>query len=370
MTDLVKILVNGTDIGFNTFETFQLTQSLSSFYNTCTVTGVVRQLIIDGKKRALVEVNNESEVQIYINDILQLTGYIWSATVNETSDGISYSLDIASKTKDLEESNGLPKTYKQRTLENLVRAVLDGNGFTDIKIDNQIGNIPITTKEDIVFEVGETILNFIGRYASQTQTTIITNAKGNLVFLNESDESSGVELYSLANGNTILNNVKNSTFSTIRRAKKLKLFAESDVNDFTKNSVLQTGEAIDELLSNNIQLIQQATTQSNNATLNDIAKYIMNRKRAESGKIPITVEGFRRKRDDKMPWGINTLVRYQNELQKIDSEFLITEVVFHKDEGGGTITDLVLCNRGTFTKDIKSATRRIAKSQQINKIYI
>lgn len=370
MTDLVKILVNGTDIGLNTFETFQLTQSLSSFYNTCTVTGVIRKLIIDGKKRALVEVNNESEVQIYINDILQLTGYIWIATITETSDSILYSLDISSKTRDLDESNGLPKTYKQRTLESLVRAVLDDNGFTDIKIDNQNGNIPITTKEDIVFEVGETIQHFIGRYASQTHTTIITNEKGNLIFLSESDDSSGVELYSIANGNTLLNNVKTSVFTTKRRAKKLKLFAESDVNDFTKNSVLQTGEAIDELLSNNMQLIQQATTQSNNATLNDIAKYIINRKRAESGQIPLRVQGFRKKRDDKTPWSVNTLVRYQNELQKIDSEFLIAEVVFHKDADNGTFTDLVLCNRGTFTKDIKSATKKIAKSQQIDRIYI
>ena len=368
MQDLVKIVVNGSDIAFETFESFSLSKSLSQFHNQCTLTGVVRQPIINGKKQALNKITTEDEVKIYINGILQLTGYIWQASVFETADNVNYSLEIADKTKDLE-SSGTPKTYNQRNLEVLTRAVLDDNGFTDIKIENQIGTILIKTTEDITLDVGDSIQDFITRYATKNQVNVITNSKGNLVFLNESNDSSGTELLSLATTNNLQTNLKSSVVTISRRAKEVQIFAQSDVDDFTKNSILQIGKAVDELLTNNMKSIQQATTQSNNANLNEIAKYIINRKRAESGKYPCTVAGWRKKSNDKTPWEVNTLVRVKNELQKIDNEMLIESVEFTKDMSG-TITNLVLVNKGTYTTDIKEATKSITKSRQINSIFI
>lgn len=367
MQDIAKIVINGTE--FDGFEVFALQKSLRNVYNSCRLTSVIRQNVIGNKKVALTEVTTNDEVSIYINGILELTGYIQTLRDTQNANSFTFEMEIYDKTKRLE-SNGTPKTYKERNLQKLFERVLQDNDFNDIKVINNIGNVNIQTTEDIVLNSGETIINFLTKYAVKAQVVLITNKDGNLFLTVESETSSTGELMNLTDNNDKRTNILSSTRSLTDRPRTIVVYSESDVDDNTKNSILQKGSATDELMDNNMKLIVQGMLQSNTRNLNDMAKYLIARQRAETNKYTCSVAGWRIKKDNKTIWSVNQLVRLKDEIRRIDNEMLIESVEFMKDVNGGTITNLVLVNKGSYTTNIEKATQTINKSKQINSIFI
>lgn len=367
MKDVIKLVVNGLEL--QTFESYELKNSMTSVTTDFSFSFLPQYNIINGKINWLNIVKTEEPVLIYINDILYLTGNVARAKPSASPNGKMYTIQGCDAVSfRLLRHYPKPKNYKIKDFTELARTVIADNGFAnEVKVQNlTLKPLPIDTQEEIQIEDGETLFNFLDRYAKKAQVLLNTTGTGELVIYREGDL--GTLLGKFPNkakaGVALIHDVANKQKTNIlsmdaehsvwERYQVIEIFSQSGNKNHSVKGANPTATATDSQIKiqNRLRLGNASPTSS--TTLQDMANWHLNIRRSQGQSYNCKVQGFRFSPTNRDFWKINTYVEIFDDFADVNGEFLIESVTFKQDTNG-TTTDLTIVNKGSFILDPKQA---------------
>lgn len=302
----------------------------------------------------------QDEVKVYIDEDLILTGYIEELNISYSTNDHSISVSGRDKTGDLIDSSIIPKLYKQTDFIKMANAVLKDNGYSDIKIINNIKKLPILTVgetksatdmgngEKSTTEQGDTIASYLDRYAKKVQALLITDEDGNINITSEGDQLAIGDLISSGDRANILSASIN--ISSTERFRYLEIYSQSNNDSFSTGSVSQSALVLDNDIRNPRRKRISLSTATNSRTLLKLANWNVNIRRAKGLRYNCTVQDFYSARTEGFLWLPNTLVQIKDDKCQLDGQYLIQGVTYRKDKSG-SFTDLSIVEIGSFSAE-------------------
>ena len=291
----------------------------------------------------------QDEVKIYIDDTLIITGFIEDLTIAYSADSHSITVAGRDKTGDLIDSSIIQKSYSQRNFVKLIEMVLKDNGHTSISVINDVPLLSsLEAGETIKTEKGDSIATFLDRYAKKLQVLLITNEDGDIVITREGADLAIGALLSEMRGvnNNILS--ANININTSERFRYIEVYSQSGNDDFTANSVNQNAIAIDSIIRDTRRKRVTMATASKTLSLNNLAKWSVNVRKAKGSRYNCRVQDFYTARNKGFVWLPNTLVQIKDDRCQVEGQFLIQGVSYSKSLQG-TFTELSVVEKGAFT---------------------
>ena len=291
----------------------------------------------------------QDEVKIYIDDTLLISGFIEDLSIAYSADSHSISIAGRDKTGDLIDSSIIQKSYSQRGFVKLIEMVLKDNGHTSISVINDVVDLSnLETNEIIKTEKGDSIATFLDRYAKKLQVLLITNEDGDLVITREGADLGIGALISEIKGynNNILS--ANISVNTSERFRYIEVYSQSSNDDYTASSVNQSAIAIDAVIRDTRRKRVTMSTATKALSLNNLAKWSVNVRKAKGSRYNCKVQGFYTQRNQGALWTPNTLVQLTDDRCQVNGQFLIQGVSYSKSLQG-TFTELSIVERGAFT---------------------
>lgn len=291
----------------------------------------------------------QDEVKIYIDDTLLISGFIEDLSIAYSADSHSISIAGRDKTGDLIDSSIIQKSYSQRGFVKLIEMVLKDNGHTSISVINDVANLSnLEANEIIKTEKGDSIATFLDRYAKKLQVLLITNEDGDLVITREGADLAIGNLISQMNGSN--NNILSANISvnTSERFRYIEVYSQSSNDDYTASSVNQSAIAIDSVIRDTRRKRVTMSTATKALSLNNLAKWSVNVRKAKGSRYNCKVQGFYTQRNKGALWTPNTLVQLIDDRCQVNGQFLIQGVSYSKSLQG-TFTELSIVERGAFT---------------------
>ncbi len=293
----------------------------------------------------------QDKVRIFLDNNLFLTGKIERLRISYSPTNHDIEVSGRDQIGDLIDSSIIQKEYAQRDFVLLLTAVLKDNGYSNIKIVDNVGKISrikLEEGESVKTEKGETIAEFLDRYAQKVQVLLFSDENGDLTISREGDQpSAGAILSRIGDSNS---NVLGATIDLdiSERYRFIEIFAQSGNDSYSVSTVDQSSIAIDsEIIYPRRKRITQGTA-SKTLTLSDWAKWNVVIRKAKGSRYQCRVQDFYTKPGSIAPWEINTLAQVKDDRCQIDGQFLIQGVTFFKSLAG-TFTDLSIVNRGSFS---------------------
>jgi prophage tail gpP-like protein len=347
MSNQITVLIDNEK--FEGFTDISLERTMETVASSFTLSTTIKE---EDDRTILNPLKVQSEVKILIDDELWLTGKIENVSVSydESSHGIQ--AVGRDKTADLLDSSIIQKQYTERNFIKLLTRVLNDNGYSDIKVINNLSrNIELPSGEVIVTESSDTIFSFIDRYAQRLQIFINSDEEGNLVISTEGSEGAGGALVSVKGGKE--NNIKsaNITVNSLDRFRFIEVYSQSDNTTFSKNSISQKGSFEDKQIAGNRRKIMISGKATQKKVLDQIAEWNVVVRRAKGLRYNCEVVGFYTGRDNGLLWQPNTIVQIKDDKCDMDGAYLIQGVTFNKNLSTGSTTKLSIVEIGSFTID-------------------
>jgi prophage tail gpP-like protein len=354
-----KIYLEVNGIKYEGFTEISINSSLENFCSSFSfATTLKEKLSFFGDKTGKFtnDIKLQNKVRIYIDDIKILTGYIEALDLDydSQSHNIVYSgRDIGG---DMVDSSIIQATYKQRNFAMLSQIVLAKNGFTDVKVINKAGLLFLESTEVIKTEEGEKIFDFLDRYAKKLQVFIKINRDGDLEIAREDDT---VVKNMLINNRTKDNNILSAKLqlTTKDRFNLVNVYSQANNKTHTSTGISQKGTAKDSVIRYTRRISLSMNTASQSKTLNALAQWNVNVRRAKGSRYICKVVDFYSERIENILvfelgynkiWQPNTLVDIVDEVAQIEGTFLIQGVEFTQSTNG-SFTTLDIVEKGSFT---------------------
>lgn len=354
----IKIEVNG--VQYTGFTSAIVSRSVESMAGKFSFTTTAKA---DSSGTIQNDLKAQDEIKVFIGDDKFLTGKIEALKIYNDVGTHSISVSGRDKIGDLVDSSIIQKSYKIRDLKKLIERVLKDNGFSDIKVINNVKNlvpIPVTSKDndDIQTEQGETIAQFIDRYAEKLTVLIYSDEDGNLTINREGlDIAAGGLLKQFGNNNS---NILSSSIDVdiTDRFQFIKIYSQDNNDSHGRNAINpELGQESDsEITSPRTKIIFQNTA-SQTLSLKDLAKWNVAIRRAKGSRYQCRVQNFFTSRGGGLLWNLNSLVSLKDDVCQIEGQFLIQGVSFSKTPEG-SFSDISIVNRGSFSLDYKSISKK------------
>lgn len=354
-----KIYLEVNGIKYEGFTEISVNSSLENFCSSFSfATTLKEEVSFFGNKTGgfVNDIKLQNKVKIYIDDILILTGYI--EALNLDYDASNHSIVYSGRDigGDMVDSSIIQSTYKQRNFTLLTKMVLSQNGFSDVKVENKAGLLLLESTEIIKTEKDEKIFEFLDRYAKKLQVIIKINRFGNLEITREDDT---IVKNMLINNRTQDNNILSAKLqlTTKDRYNVVNVYSQANNKTHTSTGISQKGIAKDSSIRSTRRISLSMNTASQSQTLNTLAQWNVNVRRAKGSRYTCKVVDFYSERIESIllfdlgynqVWQPNTLVDIIDEVAQISGTFLIQGVEFTQSING-SFTTLDIVEKGSFT---------------------
>jgi prophage tail gpP-like protein len=354
-----KIYLEVNGIKYEGFTEISVNSSLENFCSSFSfATTLKEEISFFGNKTGgfVNDIKLQNKVKIYIDDILILTGYI--EALNLDYDASNHSIVYSGRDigGDMVDSSIIQSTYKQRNFTLLTKMVLSQNGFSDVKVQNKAGLLLLESTEIIKTEKDEKIFEFLDRYAKKLQVIIKINRFGNLEIVREDN---AIVKNMLINNRTQDNNILSAKLqlTTKDRYNVVNVYSQANNKTHTSTGISQKGIAKDSSIRSTRRISLSMNTASQSQTLNTLAQWNVNVRRAKGSRYTCKVVDFYSERIESIllfdlgynqVWQPNTLVDIIDEVAQISGTFLIQGVEFTQSING-SFTTLDIVEKGSFT---------------------
>jgi prophage tail gpP-like protein len=287
----------------------------------------------------------QDKIVIYIDGTKQFTGYAEELDKSNSANSFTLTLQGRSLTADIIDASIKRKTYAQKDFTLLVKAVLKDNNI-NINVINSVGLLKLDS--NAISEQGESIFEFLDRYAKKVQVLLTTDANGDLVITREGFGIMKGQLIKLYNGDGV-NNIKTSSvnISTKDRYNTIEVYSNThDKNAIAKSAIVQTAKAVDNSIRNSRRLIINQTSTSKTISLTNLANWNVNVRRAKGSRYTCQVVGFSIQGEI---FEANKKIKINDESMSVSGVFLIQSVNFRVDINNGAITELQIVEVGAFS---------------------
>lgn len=298
-----------------------------------------------------IPIDRGDEVQILIDRELVVNGFVETRDISYDSDSHSISITGRSRICDLIDNSlvgnlNLNKGYK---VSSLVRTILKSYGMNDFKIDF-VNVADDTYDEDFDCGLGENAWDVLSEYLKKKSIYATTTGNSDIILFRGNFGNTDQSLFHNITKNTELNNVISGRENKDDRERynSIKVISQSESIVSEGNYSDISGKAFD----NNIRSTRKLEILSKNSLTTkeckDLAIFNTNIRQARGFGYEYKVQGFRQS-ENGLLWLPNYLVRVKDEFFGIDDYFLIKSVEFVKDLDNGTITNLSLVDKNSYT---------------------
>lgn len=306
-------------------------------------------------------------VKVYADDILIFNGYIEQLSPNYTSSSHTISISGRDRTQDVYDStvSGKKSFEGVNSYTNILRQVLDAGNLQDIKIIDEVNNIPDFSDTDIVSaDVGQTIFDFIEPYSRKNQFLITTNEDGNILLMRAGTERLGISLLHEIGNNE--NNVLEATLEIDNSKRFNKYVSKSNLNPFNEevlepaDLVNQTSEQVIDSKIRNSRVLEFNTEEDMDLNKGfNRAKFEANIRRANSLNYSCVVQG---NSFNGNIFKINRKVFVKDTFCQISSDMLIHTVNYNFSIENGSTTQLQLSAPDAYSLQAEQEAREANRS--------
>ncbi len=304
----------------------------------------------------------DAEVEIIVDGLTVLTGYVEVIHVDQSSDSSSFSVSGRDNICDLIDS-GVPEEVKSFQesigLQEIILRIISAIGIRKLSVISLASNItPFSAKEIEAFEFGGNALDFITSIARKRNVFITSDGNGRLILYyppfgihggrlthNENDRSNNILSLEYKNDRTQLFNVYKCSAQDNASANGLQVLSKimgkeppEDVkngNIFTDSDV-RSGRYVE----------IQAEEAMNTNELKKRAEEESNIRRARSLTYGVTIQGHALD-GEVLRCGYNVMVN--DSIFKQHGSFLIKRIVYTADLSSGSTTKLDLTYQRSYT---------------------
>jgi prophage tail gpP-like protein len=309
-----------------------------------------------------LRVKVDDSILLYMNDSNLMTGYITEIELNQNPTERDVTILGNCKTVDLVDSSIFNNcSYTVSKLKRLCELAISFNGL-DIDVlderdkfsDNEFGDFAEGTI--LNGEAGESLLNFLNRYASISSAMLTSNELGQLIIYDNHGVDVGAKIIvddqnsneRLISSNVIRNNSN--------RFSKIIIKSQGESLDDDGDDII--GEAIDGEVSRKRtkMIISDSILDIDSAT--KLAKWEVNKRRSDSVSYNCALLGFRTNGIYGDFWRVGMLVSVNDIYSEIKSMMLVKSVSFDYSMEG-RITNLELVASDSYT--LKTEASQFAK---------
>jgi len=285
------------------------------------------------------------QARVFIDSTLAITGYIESLDISYSAS--SHSINVSGRDigGDLIDSSIRQKSYIQRDFQKLINLVLVDNGYS-IKVINKVGTLILEPTETIKTEQGDSVFDFLDRYAKKLQVLLKINPNGDLEIIREDDDV--VKNYLIADF-TQNTNILSATvnLSSVNRFNLIEVYSQDNNKTHTSTGISQKGIATDSKIRSTRRKVITMNTASQSKSLKALAEWNINVRRAKGSRYSCKVVGFY---SGKEIWQVNKLVNIIDYIAQVTGNFLIQGVEFSQSLQG-SFTTLDIVERGAFSAE-------------------
>lgn len=337
-----KIFLEVEGINYKGFTDVAVNSAMENFSSSFSFSTTV-------KENSLGVIQNDlklgQQVRVFVGDDLAVTGFIESLDISYSAG--SHSINVSGRDigGDLIDSSIRQKSYIQRDFFKLVNLVLVDNGYS-IKVINNVGTLTLEPTETIKTEQGDSVFDFLDRYAKKLQVLLKISPNGDLEIIREDDE---VVKNFLINDFTQNNNILSASLnlSTVNRFNLIEVYSQDNNKTHTKTGISQKGTATDSNIRATRRKVITMNTASQSKSLTALAEWNINLRRAKGSRYSCKVVGFY---SDKDIWQPNKLVNIVDYTAQVKGNFLIQGVEFSQSLQG-SFTTLDIVERGAFSAE-------------------
>jgi prophage tail gpP-like protein len=335
-----KILLEVAGIKYEGFTDVGVNSALENFSSSFSFSTTV-------KENSLGIIQNDlklgQQARVFVGDDLVVTGFIESLDISYSAG--SHSINVSGRDigGDLIDSSIRQKSYIQRDFFKLINLVLADNGYS-IKVINRVGTLTLEPTETIKTEQGDSVFDFLDRYAKKLQVLLKINPNGDLEIIRE---DSDVVKNFLINDFTENNNILSASLnlSTINRFNVIEVYSQSNNKTHTTTGISQKGTATDPSIRKTRRKRITMDSASQSKSLTALAEWNVNLRRAKGSRYTCKVVGFY---SGKNVWQPNKLVNIIDYTAQVQGNFLIQGVEFSQSLQG-SFTTLDIVERGAFS---------------------
>lgn len=291
------------------------------------------------------------------------TGFVEELSVSQSADDHTIRISGRDLAADLVDSSLKVKSYNGPIgLEDLIKKVIGDQGLS-LSVVSEAGSLNQLKASDLVNgEVGETAFGFLEKYARHVQAVLTSNGKGEIVILRAGPREGSFSILRQAGNEE--SNVLSSSIRINTSGRFRDYSCKSQLSPAGKKSSIlskeiedQGGTATDKDARAGRFYEFETETSADSLTCADRAKLESNVRRAASFEYTATVQGI------PEGLGINRLIAARDDLCKVNSVLLVTDLDHDFDLDGGTTTTLRMSYRDAFTLEESVARDDATRSE-------
>jgi prophage tail gpP-like protein len=347
---MITIEING--VKFEGFEQISVSKSVETISGSFTFSATSNNVTTFPIKRS-------DACKVFINNEAVINGYVDIVDVAYDATSHSISVQGRDRTEDIIDSTliGKKEFVAPIALTDIIRTTLDSNGLSAINIVNNAGTIAIFPEgTQFSSETGNTIFEFIEKYAQKRQVLLTTNGNGDLVLARSGTRQAITSLQNLQGGQT--NNILSGSISYTSEGLYNKYVMRSQDNIGAgafggsvepANAVNRKGEAEDESIRESRQLEIPSKSSDDSGDLGKLAIWHMNLRRARATTYSVNVQGFYQDEAQTRLWKPNELVKVDDDFSDIHSTLLVKSVGYSQSLTSGSTTAIELVSKNSYT---------------------
>jgi len=296
-------------------------------------------------------------VQILVNGIPKVTGFVDQVEATQNIDGHTISISGRDSTQDIIDSSvpdGVKSISGAISLTALCERVINALGAS-IPVDDQTGgaDIQFDNLNQFTSDSGRNAMQFLVDFARKKQVYLTPDGAGRLILFRPGGKKAETSLQHIGDPS---DNVKRYRvqFNQQNRFNKYKIrsqdnFGFDDDADYeTENGGTdRNGEVIDDEIRASRYFELQAEESMDQKTTSNRAEEEANIRRALSSVYQCEVQGVAQGNGDL--WDLGLVVQVNDPFAGMRGQFLIKEVEYSVSLGGGTTTGIVCVPQDAYT---------------------
>ena len=335
----IYLEVNG--VRYEGFTDIAVNSAIENFSSSFSFTTTVKE---NKQGKIINDIKLGQKAKVFIDKTLLITGFIEELDKEVSPSSHSKTASGRDVGGDIIDSDIIQKSYNQRNFERLINLVLKDNGFS-IEVINKVGILNLEANETIKTEQGQSIFDFLDKYAKKLQVLLKIDKNGNLNIIREDND---VVKNMLINNYTADTNILASRLklSTIDRFNIIEVYSQGNNKTHTKTGISQKGKATDPQIRATRRKILTMDTASESKSLKALAEWNIQVRKAKGSRYTCTTLGFYS--SNNTLWQPNTLVDIIDYDMEVQGTFLIQGVTFNQNLQG-SFTNLDIVEQGSFS---------------------
>ena len=321
-------------------------------------------------KKISLPIEEGDRCRVLIDETPIITGFV--ETVNIDYDDKTHNIQIAGRDKTMDaidSSTVIKELTGTISLEAAIRKILDGNGLQTIDVINEVSGLKSFKDGDIESaEVGETVFEYIEKYARKRQVLLTRDGNGNIAIVRSGTENSVTALLHVIDGTN--NNVLSASGSysgtelfnqyTVRSQQNPVALSTSGAIS-TSKIVDQVGTSIDsDVRSTRILEIRPSQSGSDNDS-KQFALWTKNIRRAKSFNYTAVLQGHYQDEAKTRLWIPNEIVSIKDDFigmrSQLDAKMLIDTIEYKENLESGTTTSITCVDKNAYTLEAEQNLR-------------